>query len=382
MRRVEQKILSFKEKILLKISIFVMQYFYAMLRIFGLAICTLNPKTNRLENGELATIYSILVGIGATIYFTFSTWKILNSKNIEIYFTGAAQMTGVFSFLVGIIVIFVFYYVQFVQRDVVLKYYNGVIEAFPTFSLFYGGDLVIVKLQYSYMESFEEVYDVYIPIFIKCVVNNSLNLICIFCMTWLNYTRYEFDYRHMFMFLGYPYMIQSIMSSFLYLGAIKIYYLLKKLNQKLEDILEEISELIDSNRSNYDKMTKFCLFSDQLDELGICVQRITRFAHDLCHLYQYQMLLILLYIIVNVLHNMIFQYSFFASYSKGNISYDPFISFNSFMVLVLNIVEIMWVIRTTDRVVRQHKRVAKTVHKILNFEAHFDIRLRQSVSIC
>lgn len=355
-------------------------YMFAALKFFGLINFHVGFDLNFKKN-TASFVYSILAGCTAIFMYAFSVFKLIRDPRIEFFFSGAGRVTATMSYICSFILITVFYVMVTLNQDRILSYLDRLKDAYNSFTLFYNGSYGLDGLKVWNEDKYQELTMVHWQLFVKVLIINSMVLGSLLVMSYRTHKILDVNFYYLGFFFLYPYIIQSLASSFFFLGCRKVYFLYFKINCKLESIGKEVERIYKVERTQFEKMTQFCAISDQVDELSRCINVLNLMFRDLYSIYKVQLLCVLLYSVVNTLHETYFLYLVISYHIRGISPYDVQTSVATVCYICLNVLEILFIVNTLEKSMLEYRRLAKNAHKILFLQDGLDTRLKQSVRL-
>lgn len=329
-------------------------------------------------NTRLLSAYCSLWALLIPGLFLCVTFSVAHDEHINSFFAGVGKITWNLLNLCSLVLIIAFYLIAFLNRFRLRDFYNKIIGKYKTYRGFYGGTFRLGYLSFEHVEGEDELSFVYLRSFVKVILVHSLVILSIIGVSERGWTLGGVAFLKFFGFFFIPYYLSSLTTSILYLSGARSSFMYHKLDIKLQEILEDLRQLTRSDKSQFERMSRYCEMSDQLDNLAECYESVNETTTELIGLYKIQMLLVLMYNIIDTLHGMFTQYQVLAIAMELSIAPDPMLVCFNILFIFLTIVEILLVVNITDSCHRGSIRVGKTIQKLAYFE-DLDIRLQQSV---
>lgn len=325
------------------------------------------------------SLHTIFCGLSLlTLYIWTDSYLFTDGK--QLIYSGAGSVTATALFLCSLVLITTFYTMTFVNRHELAEFYNSLRNAYQDYTTFYTGRFRTVALTLDDLDSEKELHFVFLRLFFKAVLINGLNIGCSLGVAVRLNVVAGVNIYHFSCLLIVPYMVKSVTSSFLYLGSARISFLFYKIHKRLMALRDELHEFTTSktHKSAYEKMSKFCELSDEVDKLSRCFERINGSGKEITSFYKFQIILVLSYSVINTLHEMFTQYQIISSAVHDKDPLDVPLLLYSIFYTTLNIIEILLVVSITDSCHIGSARMGKTVQSLM-FYHEMDNRLKQSV---
>lgn len=354
-------------------------YLFSTMTIIGLLPFFIDRARQRIRNHHLATSYSLFCGCLFTGLYTWVIVSQVVNQHVQFFYAGAGRVTWIILCLCSLLVIASFYSINLINRFRLCRFYNQTMENYQKFTAFYTGSIRFGVIGFQNIEGEDELYQVYMRVFFKTGLVHGLVLLSIYGISVRASIVGGVDTINMATFYAMPYIIKSVTSSYLYLGAIRANFLFRKLDGKLKEIRSEMRDLTRSKKSRYEKMSRFCEMSDLIDQLSLCYEKISQTSKEQIAQYKLQICLVLLFSVINTLHGMFSQFLVIARAMSGDLTFDIQLFCYNLSFIFLNVLEILMLVNVTGACHRGSVRVGKTVQGMMYFE-DLDSRLKQSVS--
>ena len=127
-------------------------------------------------------------------------------------------------------------------------------------------------------------------------------------------------------------------------------------------------------------MTRHCEISDLIDDLARCYESLNDSINEQMDLHKFQMVVTLLFYVVNILHRMFLQYMLISQAAKASVPYDAETILITVSHITIGVLELILMVDVTDSCHNGSLRVGKTVQRLI-YHRDLDIRLRQSVRV-
>lgn len=352
-------------------------YLFSLLFIVGLT-----PVSGGNNRGFTTTrrmsLYCLTCGCCALVFYIWQVVLVTTHPNSMIFYSGAGRVTLTAMIICAAVLIFTFYSVAFLNRFKLCKLFNHSTAIYRSFDLFYSGNFGKMPLSYDSVDSEDELSFVYLRLFNKVFLVNLLIVSSILGISFRAQALADFNPLNCACFFLIPYMVKSLTSSFLYLGALRPSFLFHKMNLKLLEIRKELQETTKTNKTHFERMSKFCEISDLIDNLSLCYQLIIDFGQVIQELFRVQIVLVLTYSVISTLHEMFSMYQMMSGSAIQNTPLDQRLVIYNIAYIILNIAEIMLVVNISEIMFMGSLRVGKNVQSLM-YVKEMDERLRQSV---
>lgn len=358
---------------------FTMFYLFGGLAFMGLIPVSMDRRNNQYELSLITSLYSFCSGCVSNSLYLWHIIILFTDPHLKNLYPGVGVTTATLLYLCSFLLMTSFYGLGFVNRAQLKDYYNRTKDLYNVgFSSFYGGHFGKVQKSLKDMDSLEEIDNVYMRLFTKVVVVNSLILLSIGIMAIRAEIVTGVSAYHFALFHAIPYIVKSLCSSFLYLHGCGTDFMFFKMKLKLLTLREELKVLTEGSNSIYEKMSKFCHLSDVIDHLGVCFDNINGLAINLTSLFKVQIVLVLAHSIILTIHELFTQYQAISRSMRGLQAFDPLLLLFSIAYIILVVIEVFLIVNVTDAIHSGSLRIGKTLQSLLYFE-DIDVRLKQSV---
>lgn len=366
--------LTYRNRVLLMVANFTKATLFSGLFLFGLL--PISVRNGRIVNTLLVTSYSVSVGLLFTAMFVYSLVTIVSDRSITSFYGTESMVTFALQGSFSVLIIGSFYSIAILNRFRLAAFYNRLKGDYASYQSFYKASFAIRTLSPENVDGEEELRCVYVRLFFKVIVVPLLASLCNLGVASLNHRKRNTPLLEYGSYLLMPYLVQTLTSSFMFFSAVRTSFLYRRMEEKLRSLGRELTHL--SQKSPFERMTRCCEISDLVDDLARCYGSINDTMNDLIGLHRFQIVVTLVFLVINILHRMFLQYMVAGQAVKGTVPFDFPMLIVTVSNITLGIVELLLIVDVTDSCHSGSVRVGKTVQEMVYFR-DLDIRLKQSV---
>lgn len=253
-----------------RLFIFLLKYVYVFVSVFGLCPFLFDFDRRRFKTSTVMQLYSTFVVISFSYFYPTSGISVVSALN---------PLVAITFFNLSMTTICLTLAVQIMHSHKIVQFLNDAIEFLYHFNKF------IDRHKVNYLSS------IFAIIFKIGVVNLTAQYACIDGInTILTQVTGKKDYFAIFM-VSVAYTLQSMVPNIFYGSLLGVSFYLERINDKIEDIVEQANWASNVDENRYMKEKVFCELSDRLDEITTYHSRLIELMIRLNKLFSFQILL-------------------------------------------------------------------------------------------